>query len=163
MLLMALGLSVLPINKKSEVPSFEKPEYTQAFIAEAREVRCLADALYHEVRGEKLKDRVLMAEVILNRVDHPKYPKTICGVVHQRGQFQWVRFENEPIADEAAYVEAIDLAIMIRAGAIHRTHRDILWFYNPEISSARHLHEHWAKVHGRKFRSGHHVFLAEAS
>lgn len=45
--------------------------------------QCLKTALYFEARGETLKGQFAVAEVILNRVDSPRYPKTVCGVVQQ--------------------------------------------------------------------------------
>ncbi|RED13862.1 cell wall hydrolase [Pontivivens insulae] len=45
--------------------------------------QCLTMALYHEARGEPIAGQIAVAEVILNRVDHPRYPNTICGVVGQ--------------------------------------------------------------------------------
>jgi len=45
--------------------------------------RCLAEALYFEARGESVKGQFAVAEVILNRVDDPSYPNTVCGVIHQ--------------------------------------------------------------------------------
>ncbi|KGM86712.1 Cell Wall Hydrolase [Roseovarius mucosus DSM 17069] len=47
------------------------------------EWRCLAEALYFEARGESVKGQFAVAEVILNRVDDPNYPDTVCGVIHQ--------------------------------------------------------------------------------
>ena len=44
---------------------------------------CLALAVYHEARGEPITGQQMVAEVILNRVDHPSYPDTVCGVVKQ--------------------------------------------------------------------------------
>ncbi|MDP3197026.1 cell wall hydrolase [Tabrizicola sp.] len=56
--------------------------------------KCLTEALYFEARGESLEGQIAVAEVILNRVDSPLYPRTICGVVKQRGgggcQFSYV-------------------------------------------------------------------------
>jgi hypothetical protein len=58
------------------------------------EWQCLTEALYFESRGETLDGQIAVAEVILNRVDSPLYPRTICGVVKQRGgggcQFSYV-------------------------------------------------------------------------
>lgn len=58
------------------------------------EWQCLTEALYFEARGESLEGQIAVAEVILNRVDSPLYPRTICGVVKQRGgggcQFSYV-------------------------------------------------------------------------
>lgn len=45
--------------------------------------RCLAEAVYFEARGESTRGQVAVAEVILNRVDSRRYPKTVCGVVKQ--------------------------------------------------------------------------------
>lgn len=44
---------------------------------------CLTEALYFEARGETVQGQFAVAEVILNRVDHPRFPSTICGVIHQ--------------------------------------------------------------------------------
>ncbi|ESW61208.1 MAG: hypothetical protein Q27BPR15_07765 [Rhodobacter sp. CACIA14H1] len=55
---------------------------------------CLSKAIYFESRGETLKGQFAVAEVILNRVDSPDYPGSICGVVEQRGnggcQFSYI-------------------------------------------------------------------------
>jgi spore germination cell wall hydrolase CwlJ-like protein len=45
--------------------------------------RCLAEAIYFEARGEPLAGQVAVAEVVLNRVDSPDYPDSVCGVVQQ--------------------------------------------------------------------------------
>ncbi len=47
---------------------------------------CLRKAIYFEARGESLKGEFAVAEVILNRVDSPAYPKSVCGVVQQGGK-----------------------------------------------------------------------------
>ena len=44
---------------------------------------CLAQAVYYEARGEGDDGMRAVAQVILNRVRHPAFPKTICGVVYQ--------------------------------------------------------------------------------
>ncbi len=44
---------------------------------------CLTQAVYYEARGEGLDGMRAVAQVILNRVRHPAFPKTICGVVYQ--------------------------------------------------------------------------------
>ena len=46
---------------------------------------CLRKAIYFEARGESIKGQFAVAEVILNRVDAPAFPKSVCGVVGQRG------------------------------------------------------------------------------
>jgi spore germination cell wall hydrolase CwlJ-like protein len=45
--------------------------------------RCLAEAIYFEARGQSLAGQIAVAEVVLNRVDSPDYPDSICGVIQQ--------------------------------------------------------------------------------
>ena len=54
-----------------------------------KQVRCLAENVYYESRGESLQGQVAVAKVTLNRLDEG-YAKTVCGVVKQGCQFSWV-------------------------------------------------------------------------
>ena len=47
------------------------------------EEKCLASAIFYEARSESFEGQLAVAQVILNRVRHPAYPDTICGVVYQ--------------------------------------------------------------------------------
>lgn len=47
------------------------------------EWRCLTEAIYFEARGETFEGQIAVAEVVLNRVDSPRWPNSICGVVNQ--------------------------------------------------------------------------------
>jgi spore germination cell wall hydrolase CwlJ-like protein len=49
----------------------------------ARELDCLAEAVYYEARGEDPQGQYAVAQVVMNRVHHPAFPKTVCGVVYQ--------------------------------------------------------------------------------
>ena len=51
-----------------------------------KEWKCLADALYFEARGESVAGQLAVGLVIFNRVEHPKYPDTVCGVTRQAGR-----------------------------------------------------------------------------
>jgi len=52
-------------------------------LASSRELECLADAVYYEARGETPSGQAAVAQVVMNRVRHPAFPKSICGVVFQ--------------------------------------------------------------------------------
>jgi spore germination cell wall hydrolase CwlJ-like protein len=54
-----------------------------------RNVRCLAENVYYESRGEPLKGQFAVARVTLNRLDEG-YASSVCGVVRQGCQFSWV-------------------------------------------------------------------------
>jgi N-acetylmuramoyl-L-alanine amidase len=59
------------------------------------EALCLAVAIFFESKGEPIKGQYAVAEVVLNRRDHPKqYRDTVCGVVSEKGQFQWYKNQN---------------------------------------------------------------------
>jgi spore germination cell wall hydrolase CwlJ-like protein len=49
----------------------------------ARELECLTEAVYFEARGEGVAGQAAVAQVVLNRVRHAGFPKTVCGVVYQ--------------------------------------------------------------------------------
>ena len=48
-----------------------------------RALYCLAQAIYYEAGMEPDAGQRAVAQVILNRVRHPSYPSTVCGVIYQ--------------------------------------------------------------------------------
>jgi spore germination cell wall hydrolase CwlJ-like protein len=49
----------------------------------ARAELCLAQAVYYEAALEPPEGQAAVAQTVLNRVRHPDFPKTVCGVVYQ--------------------------------------------------------------------------------
>jgi spore germination cell wall hydrolase CwlJ-like protein len=52
-------------------------------IDKARALQCMTLALYYEAANEPTEGQRAVAQVILNRVAHPSYPNSVCGVVFQ--------------------------------------------------------------------------------
>ena len=50
---------------------------------EKAELDCLAKAVYYEARSEPTRGQMAVAEVVMNRVNDSRFPKTVCGVVYQ--------------------------------------------------------------------------------
>jgi spore germination cell wall hydrolase CwlJ-like protein len=50
---------------------------------EARAVDCMTAAVYYEAATETLDGQRAVAQVVLNRMRHPAFPKTVCGVIFQ--------------------------------------------------------------------------------
>ena len=48
-----------------------------------RALECLSQAVYYEAAREPQAGQEAVAQVVLNRVRHPAYPKSVCGVVYQ--------------------------------------------------------------------------------
>jgi hypothetical protein len=62
---------------------FEAPRDRASF---ERALRCLTEAVYYEARSESEAGQRAVAQVVLNRVRHPAYPNSVCGVVYQGSQ-----------------------------------------------------------------------------
>ena len=52
-----------------------------------KQLDCLSRAVYYEARSEDTVGQMAVAEVVMNRVRDPRFPKTICDVVFQ-GQYR---------------------------------------------------------------------------
>ncbi|MBY3185949.1 cell wall hydrolase [Rhizobium laguerreae] len=126
----------------------------------AREQQCLASGIYFEARGESVKGQAAVAQVILNRVRNPSYPKTICGVVYQnedwrnRCQFSFACDSiKDRVNSEYHWRVARDVAMAVTSGKI--------WL--PQVGSATHYHAvyvrpKWARTMEKVGRIGLHVF-----
>ncbi|HVI06359.1 MAG TPA: cell wall hydrolase [Sphingomicrobium sp.] len=71
-----------PFTDRPDVPASRFLLRTDAVNRE-RAITCLAQAVYYEAAGEGLDGERAVAQVVLNRVRHPGFPSTICGVVYQ--------------------------------------------------------------------------------
>ncbi|WP_340646778.1 cell wall hydrolase [Phenylobacterium sp.] len=56
---------------------------TGGMLDEARAIDCLTAAIYYEAAWESADGQRAVAQVVLNRMRHPAFPKTVCGVVFQ--------------------------------------------------------------------------------
>lgn len=73
------------VAEDGAVADFVNFDFTELDVARvnAEERHCLAQAIYFEAGGESRIGQLAVADVVLNRVAHPAYPKTICGVVFE--------------------------------------------------------------------------------
>ncbi len=120
---------------------------------------CLKQAIYFEARGESLEGQIAVAEVILNRVDSPLYPRTVCGVVKQRGgggcQFSYVCNGATKMREK----HAADLAGRIARAMLDGAPRVL-------TDGATHFHTRgvkpsWSKRFARTAAIGAHLFYRQ--
>ncbi|KEO51189.1 cell wall hydrolase [Thioclava pacifica] len=122
--------------------------------------QCLSQALYFEARGESVKGQQAVAEVILNRVDDPRFPGSICGVVHQsnrRGcQFSWY-CDGKPdrVRNPAAYAEVAKVARAMIDGAPRSLTEGATYFHT------RAVYPSWSRRFDKTAAIGHHIFYAD--
>ncbi len=131
-----------------------------AAAAETREqaIGCLALTMYWEAKAEGAEGMRAVAAVVLNRVAHPKFPRTVCGVVRQGGerppcQFSWW---CDGKSDEPTETEPWDLARHLARTMLADRPRDptrgALFFHSARISTP------WVLPRQRTVRIGHHIF-----
>ena len=118
---------------------------------------CLARALYFEARGESIRGQVAVAEVILNRVDDPSYPRTVCGVVNQRGnggcQFSYVcDGMSDAIRERGAFAVSERIAGAMIDGAPRLLTEGATHFHTPKV------HPAWASRFALTAKIGSHIF-----
>jgi spore germination cell wall hydrolase CwlJ-like protein len=104
-------------------------------LAGTRELGCLTDAVYYEARGESSKGQQAVAQVVLNRMRRPGYPKTICGVVYQGAHDQACQFS---FACDGSARAPKEMAAWKRAQGVAA--RALGGFVLSEIGDATHFH-----------------------
>lgn len=118
----------------------------------ARDLECLAEAIYFEARGESQQGQAAVAEVVLNRVDHRQFPSTVCGVVNQPAQFSYTIGGPKPIRNKSAYLRARDIAAKALTGAPRTLTGGATYFHTPAVRPA------WARRFERTVKIGSHIF-----
>jgi len=113
-----LALAVLTISYSAVGDTWqdqliiEPPTATDAHRAELTDVECLALTIYFEARGESAIGQAVVAQLVVNRMAHPAYQDTACGVIKQRRQFEWIDDgKSDAPDDKTAYTDAYVLAV----------------------------------------------------
>ncbi|MDP2083950.1 MAG: cell wall hydrolase [Gemmobacter sp.] len=126
------------------------------------EWQCLAEALYFEARGESLKGQFAVAEVILNRVESPQYPGTVCGVVRQgtgqRGACQFsYTCDGRPdvVTDPASWDRAGKIARLMLDGSDRSLTDGATHFHTTQVRPV------WSRIFDQTTRIGAHLFYRQ--
>ena len=115
------------------------------------ELRCLAQAVYFESRGESLAGQLAVAHVVINRAKSGRFPTSLCGVVHQPSQFSFVRRGKMPAVRNAGqWSNAIAIAQIARDGSWQNKAPGALFFH------ARYVSPGWRKT--RIAQIDNHIF-----
>ena len=120
-------------------PSAE-PFAQASALQSSRDLDCLTTAVYFEARGESAAGQAAVAQVVLNRVRHPAYPRTICGVVFQGAQGRGCQFSfacngamRRP-RDPAAWSRARDVALRAMSGFVMTAIGNATNFHSVNVS-----------------------------
>ena len=126
----------------------------------AKAEKCLANAVYFESRGELMRGQVAVAQVVLNRVFSPYYPKDVCGVVYQNAhmhlacQFTFAcDGRSKAITERGAWSRAVRVAKQALDGKV--------WI--AAVAKSTHYHAYWVNPSWvaemkKMYRYGVHTF-----
>jgi hypothetical protein len=127
-------------------------------VDQSRALLCLTQAVYYEAGFEPVQGRRAVAQVVLNRMRHPAFPKSICGVVYQGAgtgvcQFTFVcdgALDRRPAS--GAWEQAEQIARAALAGYVEKS-----------VGEATHYHAdyvapRWAPLLSKVAVIGQHIF-----
>ena len=120
---------------------------------------CLSEALYFEARGESVKGQFAVAEVIMNRVAHSRFPDTLCGVINQgtgkkfQCQFTYTcDGKAEHINEPKSYARVSKVARAVIDGRAPKLTNGATHYHTTAVNPS------WARVFPRVATIGVHVF-----
>ena len=120
----------------------------------SRDMRCLAQAIYFEARGEPLEGQLAVGRVVVNRAESDAFPDDYCGVVTQRAQFSFVRggYIPEPDTASGAWKRAVAVAKIAHQELWDSPVKDALFFH------ATYVKPSWARKKVARATIERHVF-----
>lgn len=150
---MAVSSTIMSIVLSAILQGGVDTDYT------TKEVACLTEAVYFEAANRPLKEKVAVANVVMNRVK-AGYAKTICGVTYQRGQFSFQR-SNKASRLTAVNQDNIRESAMVALKVLDNQYRDntmgATHFVNLRIATDR----GWLKGMRMVVAIGPHTFYKE--
>jgi spore germination cell wall hydrolase CwlJ-like protein len=101
----------------------------------ARAVQCLAEAVYYEAALEPAAGQQAVAQTVLNRLRHPAFPKSVCGVVYQGASQPGCQysFACDGSRDRSPIQPYWDRAKQVAEAALSG-------FVDPDVGAATHYH-----------------------
>lgn len=127
------------------------------------EWQCLSEALYFEARGETVKGQFAVAEVILNRVDTPSFPNSVCGVIGQgtgNGRYACQFSYNcdgrsETISEPGAYAQVGKVARLMLNGEPRVLTKGATYYHTTAVNPS------WARKFVNTAKIGVHKFYRD--
>ena len=114
------------------------------------EVLCLSALMWGEARGEGNIGMVAAAYTAINRKADPNYPKTICEVMKQPAQYQFLDY-GMPSKTQIAYLEPLAKAIL--ENRIDDPTKGAKWFHTKQMAKP-----FWARQKEVKIAIANHIF-----
>lgn len=114
------------------------------------ETICLAKIVHHESANQPREGQLAVAQVVMNRLASPRFPKSICAIALQPGQFFNVHAYNP--REDHRWDRAVEIALDARNGISAPVVGEALFFHAAHASPSFH------RSRPRVTQIGHHVF-----
>ncbi len=134
------------------------------------DTHCLAQNIYFEAGNQPLAGQIAVANVVLNRVEHDKFPDSICGVVYQTKewrtswtgktipklgmcQFSWFcDGKSDKPKDSKTWAESLKLADEILDGQYFDLTEGAMWYH------AYYIQPYWSQHLNETVQISAHIF-----
>ena len=125
--------AILPVVSHQEILS----EPQMVAMDFGQQIDCMAKNIYYEAGSEPYEGKLAVAQVTMNRTQSLQFPKTVCGVVYQKGQFSWVDEKRYPIRSRQAWEEC--MVVARKALTEHKLHDTIyktksMYYHNTSVN-----------------------------
>ena len=149
-IIIAVFIIILVVIDDSSTESEEVSAVIEAKPVDNKQLKCLAENIYHEAGNENANGKAAVARVVMNRVNYG-FASTPCNVVYQvttitkidedtldsyrvrMCQFSWVcEGKQKPNTSDPKYVQALDIAYQVLAYDAYQDvlPRTALFFHN---------------------------------
>lgn len=154
------------IERNALIPTSDMPvgrlsaftEIASGSPAYANALKCMTQAIYYEAANEPEMGKRAVAQVVLNRLRHPAYPNSVCGVVYEGANARVCQFSftcdgsllRTPMARQ--WGESRRVAAAALSGSVE-----------PAVGTATNYHAdyvvpRWAFTLGKLKQIGRHIF-----
>ncbi len=134
------------------IDNLPKPKVTS-------EMKCLAEAIYFEARGEAIEGQYAVGEVIINRVLSKDFPNSVCGVISEGAsrlnacQFSYnCDGKLETITEKKIYERILKLSKMLLEPSARFLTSGATFYHSKLVSPS------WSKKFIKTNEIGNHVF-----
>lgn len=98
------------------------------------EVKCVAEAVYHEARGTSETSQEAVAHVVVNRAESEEFPDDVCAVVEDGCQFSYeCDGKPEAMTEPEAREQAVDTAEAVLEGEAPDPTGGALYYHNGTV------------------------------
>lgn len=118
------------VVEKKVIPEQETLKITPH---DERQLQCLAENAYFEAGNQSMKGMIAVTNVVMNRVEDRRFPKTPCAVIKQRYrgtcQFSWVCEGKKRIRNAEVFSRARAAAERVYLEQTHDVTKGALFYH----------------------------------